>query len=137
MSSAGAAAAIAAAQRRRRLEAEEEAMAQYTAEELAGGWEFKFLRSACGEFKKPERLRDYLDQEAQAGWQLVEKFDSSRLRLKRPVSARAKDGALGFDAYRTSVGTSETKLALMIFGAVILVIGVILGTIALFVRKGP
>jgi len=137
MSSAGATAAIMAAQAAARQQREEEAMAQYTADDLAGGWEFKFLRSACSEFKKPEKLREYLDEEAKAGWMLLEKFDGSRLRLKRPVSARAKDGALGFDAYRTSVGTSEGKLALMIVGSVLLVIGVIMGTIAVFVRKGP
>lgn len=137
MSGAGAAAAMAAAQARRRREHEEEAMAQYTADELAGGWEFKFLRSARGEFKRPEKLREYLDEEAKAGWTLIEKFDGSRLRLKRPVSARANDGALGFDAYRTSVGTSEAALGLMIAGGVIVVVGVIMGTIALLVRKGP
>lgn len=137
MSSAGAAAAVAAAQRRRRLQAEEEAMAQYTAEELAGGWEFKFLRSARGEFKKPEKLREYLDQEAQAGWQLVEKFDNARLRLKRPVSARAKDGALSFDAYRTSVGMSERQVALIIVGSVIVLVAMAVGLAVLLAHRGP
>lgn len=122
MSAAGSTAAIAAAQVAARRQREEEAMATYSAEDLDGGWEFKFLRSACGEFKHPEKLRAYLDEEARAGWTLVEKFDSGRLRLKRPVSARAKDGTLGFDAYRTSVGVSEGKLALMIVGIVLLVV---------------
>ncbi len=137
MSSAGAAAAIAAAQRQRRLQAEEEAMAQYTTEELAGGWEFKFLRSARGEFKKPEKLREYLDQEAQAGWQLVEKFDNARLRLKRPVSARANDPSLSFDAYRTSVGMSEQQMALVIIGSVVVLIATAAGLAALLAHKGP
>lgn len=137
MSGAGAIAAAAAAQRRRRMEAEEEAMSQYTAEELAGGWEFKFLRSASGEFKHPEKLRRYLDEEARAGWQMIEKFDGSRLRLKRPVSARANDASLSFDPYRTSVGMSEVQMALCIMGTVIAVLVTAGVLAAMFVRKGP
>ncbi len=137
MSSAGAAAAVAAAQQARRMQAEEEAMAQYTAEELAGGWEFKFLRSARGEFKKPEKLRQYLDEEALAGWQLIEKFDSSRLRLKRPVSARTKDASLSFDPYRTSVGPSELSVALLIAGGALGLVAAIIAVIAAVTHRGP
>lgn len=34
----------------------------------------------------------------------MEKFDDSRLRLKRPASARELDGKLDIDPYRTHVG---------------------------------
>jgi hypothetical protein len=57
---------------------------------------------------------------------LVEKFDNTRVRLKRPQSAAQFDGKLDFDAYRTSVGISETKLALSI-------LGVVFGCVALFI----
>ena len=80
-----AAAAAAAAQRRR--EEEEEHMTPYTPRDLAENWEFKILRSATGAFKDPAVMQRYLAEEAQAGWTLVEKFDNSRIRLKRPPRA--------------------------------------------------
>ncbi len=135
MSMAGANAAILAAQAAARRRREEEALAQYTPEDLAGGWEFKFLRSARSEFGHPDRLRAYLDEEAKAGWTLLEKFDNGRLRLKRPIAARANDGALGFDAYRTAVGTSELKLALIVVVSMLAVIGLVIGIVVAV--KGP
>ena len=113
--SAGAAAAAAAARRRRE---EEEAMTGYSDADLTEGWEFKILRSATNVFRNPDRLRDALEEEARAGWVLVEKFDNQRLRLKRPASARAGDAALGFDPHRTSYGMTEGKLTLIILGSV-------------------
>lgn len=128
MSAAGGAAAAAAAAARRRAE-EEEQMTGYIASDLSEGWEFKIVRSATGQFKKPEVLRRVLEEEGRAGWVMVEKFDSQRVRLKRPAAAKAGDAALGFDAYRTSVGMSETAMALMImvcvFGAVAIMVGII------------
>jgi hypothetical protein len=35
-------------------------------------------------------MQRYLAEEAQAGWTLVEKFDNSRIRLKRPAAAPAR-----------------------------------------------
>lgn len=55
-----------------------------------------------------------LEEEARAGWTVIEKFDNGRVRLKRPASARASDATLGFDPYRTWVGISQTRLVLMI-----------------------
>ena len=120
--SAGAAAAAAEAARRRGEE--EEVMTGYSHADLAEGWEFKILRSATNTFRDPDRLRQALEEEARAGWVLVEKFDNQRLRLKRSASARTGDAALGFDPYRTSYGMSDGKLALI-------VIGIILGSIGL------
>src|SRR5262249_37913799 len=134
---AGGSAAIAAAAVARMRQQEEESMAMYTTEDLAGAWEFKFLRSATGEFKKPERLRAYLDEEAQAGGGLLGEVRSQRLRLKRPVSARANDGALSFDPYRTSVGVTELRLVFTIMGCVFLVIGAVIAIIAVATHKGP
>ena len=53
--SAGAAAAAAHAAQLRQQEEEE--MTRYSAEELAGDWEFKILRSNTAAFRKPEVLR--------------------------------------------------------------------------------
>ena len=79
-------------------------MAQKSMENPADDWEFKMLRSATAKFRDPAWLRTILEEEARAGWTLVEKFDDARLRLKRPASARAGDAALPLDAGRTWVG---------------------------------
>jgi len=102
--SAGAAAAAAAEAERQRQEEEE--MTKYTDADLRGDWEFKIVRSNLAGFKNLEFLQQVCAEEARAGWTLVEKFDNQRLRFKRPVSARASDAVLGFDPYRTQVGTS-------------------------------
>jgi hypothetical protein len=129
-----AAGASAAAAVRRRMEQEEEEMTPYQPQDLSGDWEFKILRSVTGIFGKPEKLKEALDQEAKAGWALVEKFDNSRIRLKRPTSARSGDGALGFDPYRTHVGLSEIKFSLalvaLILGGTLLVILAVLAIVA-------
>ena len=128
--SAGAAAGAAAAMARRKRE-EEESMTGYTPADLAGDWEFKILRSSTGAFRHPERFREAVEQEASAGWVLIEKFDNQRLRFKRPVSARSRDATLanaggggGLDPYRTTYGMSETRLALTIMISIITTIGV-------------
>ena len=99
-------------------------MTGYTQTDLIQGWEFKILRSATGAFGKPDRLRQALEEEARAGWVLVEKFDNRRVRLKRPSSARAGDVALAFDAYRTSYGMSEITSGFIF-------VGIVLGLVAL------
>jgi hypothetical protein len=118
--------AAAAAEQRRQHEEEEE-MTSYTPQDLSQDWEFKILRSTMGAFKKPEFLRQCLEDESRAGWVLVEKFDDGRLRLKRPASARERDGKLAdIDPYRTNVGLSQNALALAIVG---ISLGVALGVI--------
>ena len=121
MSTGAAAAAAAAAAARRRLEQqEEEEMTPYQPQDLSGDWEFKILRSFRGVFRDPAKLREALDQEARAGWVLVEKFDDTRIRLKRPASARSGDAGLDFDPYRTNVGITEGKYALAVVGITLL-----------------
>jgi hypothetical protein len=112
--SAGAAAAAAAAAEQRRQHEEEEEMSPYSPLELGQEWEFKILRSASGAFKRPEYLRQCLDEEARAGWTLVEKFDDGRVRLKRPASARDRDGKVNIDPYRTYVGMSPNAQGLAV-----------------------
>jgi len=95
-------------------------MTDYPTNEAISGhdWEYKILRSAGIGFHKPERLREALAAEALAGWELVEKFDGNRIRLKRPTSRRQLDGKLEFDPYRTSAGSNGT-LALVIVVALL------------------
>jgi hypothetical protein len=118
MSAGAAASAAAAAERARQLAQEEEEMTPYSATELAQDWEFKIVRSAMGRFGNPAFLQQVLAEEARAGWVLVEKFDASRIRLKRPAAARERDGKLDFDPYRTEAGPSQTLLTLAILGGV-------------------
>ena len=132
MSTAAAAAAAAARQRR---EEEEERMTAYTPRDLAENWEFKILRSATGAFKDAAAMERYLAEEAQAGWTLVEKFDNSRIRLKRPAAARQQDAQCTFDPYRTRVGISEVGLGLLIAGSILGGIAVLLTVIALLVKR--
>jgi hypothetical protein len=134
MSGAAGAAAAAAAARRRKEHQEEEQMTGYTAGNLAEDWEFKILRSATGAFKRPEVLRAVLEEEGRAGWVMVEKFDSHRVRLKRPKAAKAGDAGVGFDPYRTSVGVSEGGLALIILGCAVIGLAIVIGVTAVFVR---
>jgi hypothetical protein len=128
-------AAAAAAAAKRRREEEEEHMTPYTPRDLDENWEFKFLRSATGAFKDPAAMQRYLAEEAQAGWTLVEKFDNSRIRLKRPAAARQQDAQCTIDPYRTRVGISEVGFGLLIAGSLLGGIVVLLTVIALLVKR--
>ena len=89
MSAAAGAIAAAIARERR----EEEEMTPYSPSDLSENWEFKILRSATGKFRDSIWLRGILQEEGRAGWTMVEKFDDSRVRLKRPAGARAGPAA--------------------------------------------
>jgi len=108
--------AAAAAKRRRMMLAEEEDMASYTQEDLNNDWEFKIVRSESAAFRKPEVLKKLLEEEARAGWVMVEKLDDRRIRFKRPRSARARDVLLppGVDPYRTWYGTPIARYVLLV-----------------------
>src|SRR3954471_6297824 len=104
------AAAAAAAARRRREREEEEVTLMNT--DPSGTIEYKIIRSATGAFKDPIKFRAALDEEARAGWELVEKFDNSRARRCRSIECRARDADLGQDPYRTQIGISEAAFAI-------------------------
>ncbi|HPO92098.1 MAG TPA: hypothetical protein PL072_01380 [Phycisphaerales bacterium] len=110
-------------------------MTGYAASDLSEGWEFKILRSATGAFKKPEVFRRVLEEEGRAGWVMVEKFDSQRVRLKRPAAAKAGDAGLEFDPYRTAVGMSEGRLGLVIIACVLGALVIIGAIIPLVTRR--
>lgn len=99
------------------------------------GYEYKIVRSATAVFRDRDQMRATLAEEARAGWELYEKLDCNRLRLRRPVSCRAKDAELEQDPYRTRVGAGEGKIivwaALGILGGLCLVLLVV----ALLLKK--
>lgn len=107
--------------------AEEERMATYTREELEEDWEFKIVRANSAAFRKPETLQALLQEEAVAGWAMVEKFDDSRVRFKRPQSAREQDVYLpeGVDPYRTQYGAPAFLYAVLVIGILLLIVFVL------------
>ena len=98
----------------------------YTPDDLQGDWEFKILQSSTLAFRQSVVLEKVREEEAQAGWILLEKIDDGHLRFKRRVSARSNDHNLSFDAYRTQYGTS-TATRLLIFWLLI-----VMGALALY-----
>jgi hypothetical protein len=77
------------------------------------GWEFKVLRSQGDLFRQPAILQQVCDEEALAGWILLEKLDDGRLRFKRPIAMRevVDVESLGFDPYRSYYGpTAAARL---------------------------
>ena len=119
--SAGAAAAAAAAQQAKMRE-EEEQLTVYKADDLTG-WEFKIVRSVTR--MSGDKFNTLCAEDAQNGWELVEKFDDTRVRFKRRIEWRARDQYAEIDPYRTQYGIGETKFALLLMGAIILGIAVI------------
>ena len=111
---------------------EEEDMTGYTEDDLRDEWEFKIVRSGTAAFRKPEVLKKLLEEEARAGWIMLEKFDDSRIRFKRPRNARAKDALLptDVDPYRTQYGTLSNRyavvVALVMVGLILLSLGFVL-----------
>jgi hypothetical protein len=103
----------------------------YSAEDLAGGWEFKILRCYLSVFHKPRYFHHVLAEEARAGWELVESLDAGRLRFKRPVVRRAQDATLpeGCNPYRLRVGPSTWTCVMWVLAAVPALFG---GIIVLF-----
>lgn len=135
MSGAAAAAAAAAAARRRLLEEEEE-MTTYGADDLSRDWEFKIVRANRAVFGNPAHLNRVLEEEARAGWILLEKFDNSRLRFKRLREARARDSMLppGVDPYRVHYGMPPAAFAAFLVMTILAVVGCVLIVIALLVN---
>jgi hypothetical protein len=130
-------AAHAAREARRRQEQEEEEMTKYTNEDLEQNWEFKIVRAYFPVFRKPEVFQSLLEEEALAGWELVEKLDDQRIRFKRRKQARRNDAALpfGIDPYRTQYGrnTNTTGIVIGIISALLLM-GIVLGA---YLIKSP
>jgi hypothetical protein len=117
-----------AAAQQQRLHTEEEILTVYSQEDLENDWEFKIVRSDLGAFGKREVLERLLQEEALAGWTLLEKFDDHRVRFKRPRSARAQDPYLpeGVDPYRTHYGRFVGPYVALAVGLIVAaVVGVV------------
>lgn len=115
----------AAAKKRREQQEEEQEKTGYKKEDIEG-WEFKIVRSIFGRFSNQEILKRMCEDEGRAGWEMIEKFDNSRVRFKRRVEKRHTDPTLGYDAYRTTYGMGEGTFALTIITIIVLVILTIL-----------
>jgi len=125
-STAGSAAAAAAADKARREREEEEEMTKYDGGELEG-WEFKIMRSTWGSFNKPEVVQRLCQEEARAGWEMLEKFDNYRIRFKRKIEHRAGDRTLGFDPYRTYYrGSGNTATIVFISIGIAIALGALI-----------
>lgn len=132
-SGASIAAIIAAKKKRERENIEEEKLTKYKPEEIEG-WEFKIVRSHTGKFRNYNYVQKVVSEEAQHGWEMLEKFDNSRIRFKRRVERRSMDSIGQIDPYRTTIGIGEGGLVLLVLGGVFLTVGIVLATI--FYAKG-
>ena len=116
---------VIAANAARRRQEEEELLAA-PERENSPEWEFKILRGGFGSL---ERLRAALRAEARAGWDLHEKIDNQRLRLRRRVSARVDDSSLDVDPYRSQHGVFGSPQAMGAIGFAVAMIAVALMTV--------
>ena len=94
--------------------------------------EYKVITSQTPMFAKQEKISEVMELEARAGWQLVEKYDNYKLRLRRKLSARENDKNLDFDPYRTHAGVSSVVTYGVTSAAAIVVVLLILNTAGLF-----
>jgi hypothetical protein len=115
-------AALTAAAAAKRLQQEEEEMTTYSDHDL-NGWEFKIVRSAFGRFSNYQAVQKICQEEAETGWELVEKFDQYRIRFKRRVERRSNDHLARLDPYRTSPGFSRSSATTaLVIGVLLLVV---------------
>jgi len=126
MSAGAAGAAAAAAAHQARLREEEEKLTAYNRDDLQG-WEFKIVRSVTR--IRGDKFRQLCEEEAQNGWELVEKFDDTRVRFKRPIERRNQDQYSQIDPYRTQYGIGEGKFVFIVLGAVFGTMGIVIAMI--------
>jgi hypothetical protein len=124
----------AAEEERKKLEQEEEEMTAYTSTELENSWEFKIVRGSNNAFRDTHVLMALAEEEALAGWEMLEKLDDQRVRFKRNKQLRKRDATLpqGIDPYRTNYGSSPQAKRMVLAGVLvfILLVGVIVAFFA-------
>ena len=113
---------------------EEEEVTPHTADPSTQ-FEYKIVRSGTGAFKTPATFRAMLEEEARAGWEMFEKLDHCRVRLRRSTAWRDRDGELAQDPYRTRYGAGEGKAVLIILLCVLVGIGLVAGIVALAMNR--
>jgi hypothetical protein len=69
--------------------------------------EYKVITSNTPMFLNTAKLKQLLAEEAQAGWDLEELIDSSKIKVSRDKSHRSGDGSRSLDPYRISVGMNQ------------------------------
>ncbi len=79
----------------------------------ATGWEFKIVRANRDLFRNPAIFQHLCEEEAQAGWVMVEKLDDRRVRFKRPMALREliNSDHLTYDPYRCHYGSSFSAMS--------------------------
>lgn len=113
---------------------EEEAAIPQAGANLAD-FEFKILHTwvSVGKysFAVPETMDRILAEEAQNGWELHEKLDDARLRLRRRAACRNQPASPTIPVYRSTVLVREAKIQTL--RLVLLTFGIIIGLFALVV----
>ena len=110
-------------------------MTTYSTDDLQNDWEFKIVRGNQEAFRNHAVLAKLVDEEKQAGWVLLEKFDNSRVRFKRQRAMQAHDEQLisqGIDPYRTQYGTFLAKYTMVIVALAIAAVVFMVGIIFMF-----
>lgn len=76
------------------------------------GWEFKIVRASHDLFRDQAMLQQLCQEEARAGWILLEKLDDRRVRFKRLIALRniLDETELAYDPYRSHYGKQWTPL---------------------------
>lgn len=96
------------------------------AEQQMVGWEFKIVRASSDLFRDQAVLQQLCQEEAKAGWILLEKLDDRRIRFKRLIALRnvLDETQLLYDPYRSHYGASWTRVHLFsaIAAAMVIVI---------------
>ncbi len=95
--------------------------------------EYKVITSNTPIFRNPAKLKQILAEEAQAGWNLEEVIDSSKIRVGRDKSNRAGDGSRAIDPYRINVGMNQALYLAIVASITILVIWAIIQAVMLSV----
>lgn len=99
--------------RRIRQRREQEEEMTHNGDFEGSDWEFKIIRSATGAFRNTLFTQKILDEEAQSGWEMIEKFDNSRIRLKRRKNCELRHPSI--DPYRIHIGMSPGRITLLVF----------------------
>ena len=74
------------------------------------GWEFKIVRASSDVFRDSLVLKRMCEEEASAGWIMLEKLDDRRIRFKRPIAMREviRADLLPIDPYRTTYSNARS-----------------------------
>ncbi|CDM93406.1 MAG: hypothetical protein P5702_05605 [Limnospira sp. PMC 1291.21] len=78
-------------------------------------WEYKIVRAQRDLFRNPKTFEKLCQEEAIAGWVMVEKLDDRRIRFRRPSNYQPSqsDQVALIDPYRSSYGSSFNLMGLL------------------------